>query len=534
MDRAVNQLGSGMVAHPHAVGLPEVLHVLGKWRAVIALVVVAAVGTAGVFSFFILPKIYRASATVNVAQLLAPSGGNAGGTNQTTDLQGQINAATSQPTATMPTLIWEVSSPAMLQTAATSLGTGTSPGALAGMVSAAQVQSTDLLTISATNHDPRMAAAIANAVANAFVTKEGDAATGYVGQGLDRLVQQAAAVRGQLDTASAALAQAEEQPGASASTAAVVSADSQQLASLTSEYAQAQVDLQAGIGAQNSLKASLVGLPPTISTTSGGSLPSQPSTGQPNPEYQALTQNLATQQVQLAKDQATAQALYQQELGYNYSAEPAAYLAAKQAFNAADVVVKGDQAAIGALQIELARTPLTLPPPPPSAPSVTVAPNPLYQQLSQSLDSQEVTVAQDRAKADELAKQIPPLKDQLTALETQSTSAQAAVNAAQSRVNDLTATYQTLTKSITNAQVSQAISGKGSPVQLDAPAAIPGAPIAPKKKLNVMLGFLLGLVAGCVLAFILEQFDNTIKSADDVRRVVGLPTLAVIPFVRSS
>jgi|GEM_PF-4085068 len=526
----MEQLTAGLGAGS-SPGLREILHVLGKWKAVIVLVVVAAVGTSGVFSFFLLPKVYKASATIDVAQLVAPaSAGSAG--NQASNLQGVVNAVTSQPVATMPTLLWEITSPAILTVASTDLATQGIPisvGALAGMVSATQISSTDLLTVSGTNNDPRLAAAIANAVAQAVVSKEGANTTGHMGQALQLLESQATSVKAQLDAASAALAQAEEQPGAAVSTASVLSTDSQQLASLTGEYSQAQVDLQAALGAETQLRSSLAGVQPTISTSSGGS--GAASVPQANPEYQSLSQQLSSQQIQLAVDTAKAQALYQQELQYSYAVQATEYLAAKQAYDAAEVTVKGDEAGIQALQTQIAQTPATLPQQQ-QASSVTTAPNPAYTLLEQQLQSQEVTIAEDQAKVSQLAQEIPPLKQQLTTLNQESTSANATVSSAESKVADLTSTYQTLETNITKTQVEQAVSGGVSPVQLDEPATVPGAPISPKKKLNVALAFLIGLVAGCALAFVLEQFDNTIKTPEDVRRVAGLPTLAVIPFVR--
>ena len=512
-------------------GLKDVLHVLGKWKALIGLVTLASVGTVGAFSVFVLPKVYQASATINVSQLLAGQAAGAGNATQSSNLQGVVDAVTTQPTMTMPTLLWEVTSPATLTAAAKALGRSFSAGALAGMVSAKPISSTDLLTISATNHSPQAAAAIANAVANAFLVREGADVSGHRGQALKLLKQQAAAVKAELSTASTALATAEERPGAAASTQTQISADNGELGSLIGQYTQAQVSLQAALGAAGQLQSSLAGVSPTISTTSGGS-GSTPAVAQPNPEYQTLGAELTNDQIQLATDKARARALYQQERTYSYAVQPQQYLAAKQAYDNAEVAVQVDEATIQAVQDQLARTPATLPVQQKSA-TVTVSPNPVYQSIKSSLDSAEVTVAQDRAQVAALGREIPPLKADLATMERQGTAAQASVAAAKARVANLSAAYDTLATNITKAEIADAVSGGAAPVQLDAPATVPGAPISPKKKLDVTLGFLVGLLAGCALAFILEQFDNTIKNPDDIRRVTGLSTLAVIPFVRS-
>ena len=60
-------------------------------------------------------------------------------------------------------------------------------------------------------------------------------------------------------------------------------------------------------------------------------------------------------------------------------------------------------------------------------------------------------------------------------------------------------------------------------------ALVPEYPVGPRKKLNVALGFILG--AMLVAAVFVVQFlmDDKIRTADDIRRYTGLPTLAIVP-----
>lgn len=53
----------------------------------------------------------------------------------------------------------------------------------------------------------------------------------------------------------------------------------------------------------------------------------------------------------------------------------------------------------------------------------------------------------------------------------------------------------------------------------------------PQTRVIVAAGGLLGLVLGLLLAFVLEALDNTLKSATDIERFVGLTTLGAIPTV---
>jgi tyrosine-protein kinase Etk/Wzc len=65
------------------------------------------------------------------------------------------------------------------------------------------------------------------------------------------------------------------------------------------------------------------------------------------------------------------------------------------------------------------------------------------------------------------------------------------------------------------------------------PAITPSSPIKPDKPKNLLLGFLVGCMLGIGLAFFQEYLDDTIKDAEEAKRAIGLPLLAVIPFIPS-
>jgi len=62
-------------------------------------------------------------------------------------------------------------------------------------------------------------------------------------------------------------------------------------------------------------------------------------------------------------------------------------------------------------------------------------------------------------------------------------------------------------------------------------AQIPGGPFKPQPARNMMTALILGLVLGSMLAFGLEQLDETIKRPDEVEEKLGVPLLGVIPIV---
>lgn len=62
-------------------------------------------------------------------------------------------------------------------------------------------------------------------------------------------------------------------------------------------------------------------------------------------------------------------------------------------------------------------------------------------------------------------------------------------------------------------------------------AEVPQNPVKPNKKMNVAVGFLLGLMLGFGIIFLIEYFDNTIKTADDIKKYVDLPVIGTIPEI---
>ena len=54
-------------------------------------------------------------------------------------------------------------------------------------------------------------------------------------------------------------------------------------------------------------------------------------------------------------------------------------------------------------------------------------------------------------------------------------------------------------------------------------------PVKPNKPLNIALGVVIGLVVGIGLAFFIEYLDTSVKTIDDVERMLQSPVLGVIP-----
>ncbi|MGI9165369.1 MAG: GumC family protein [Pyrinomonadaceae bacterium] len=76
-------------------------------------------------------------------------------------------------------------------------------------------------------------------------------------------------------------------------------------------------------------------------------------------------------------------------------------------------------------------------------------------------------------------------------------------------------------------------SDRPNEVSIATSSRLPKSPVGPPRLRNIMIAFLLSLVAGIGLAFLLDFLDDTVKSIEDVDRYIHLPALALIPASRS-
>lgn len=57
---------------------------------------------------------------------------------------------------------------------------------------------------------------------------------------------------------------------------------------------------------------------------------------------------------------------------------------------------------------------------------------------------------------------------------------------------------------------------------------LPEKPISPNKKINILIGFLLGLIVSTGLVFLLEFLDETIKTKDELEKEIDIPVIGLI------
>lgn len=87
--------------------------------------------------------------------------------------------------------------------------------------------------------------------------------------------------------------------------------------------------------------------------------------------------------------------------------------------------------------------------------------------------------------------------------------------------------YDILLSKIKEANIEESL--EVSNIRIAEEAVAPLAPIKPKKKQNILIGAILGLMTGIGFSFLWEYLDRTIRTEDDVQKYLELPVLSVIP-----
>jgi capsular polysaccharide biosynthesis protein len=75
---------------------------------------------------------------------------------------------------------------------------------------------------------------------------------------------------------------------------------------------------------------------------------------------------------------------------------------------------------------------------------------------------------------------------------------------------------------------------KAGSVEIVSPPSVTDKPVTPDVLKNTLIGSLFGgIISFCIIVF-REFLDNTVKSDNDIRNLIGLPVLGVIPLVENA
>ncbi len=91
--------------------------------------------------------------------------------------------------------------------------------------------------------------------------------------------------------------------------------------------------------------------------------------------------------------------------------------------------------------------------------------------------------------------------------------------------------YESLLQRLKDATVSAGL--RATNIHVIDEAFVPSTPVRPQRLMNVSIALLVGLILGVTFAFIEEGLDNSIRSAEDVERLIAAPALAIVPSAGS-
>jgi len=155
--------------------------------------------------------------------------------------------------------------------------------------------------------------------------------------------------------------------------------------------------------------------------------------------------------------------------------------------------------------------------------------NPLYQTLESDLLQAKTTLAFLERRKRELQQQVRDYRQasqRFSELEFEVERLKREV-----RVNE--EAYLTYVKREEGARFADAMDRhRIANISVAEPAYVPLRPVAPRKKLNVLLALILGSSAGLAMASLAEYLDHTFQTREDVERHLGLPVLVSIPIAK--
>ncbi|MGI6066835.1 MAG: GNVR domain-containing protein, partial [Bacillota bacterium] len=160
---------------------------------------------------------------------------------------------------------------------------------------------------------------------------------------------------------------------------------------------------------------------------------------------------------------------------------------------------------------------------------VTEEMNPLYLELIKSLNEKDAVIAQTEARIAGMEKSISMLEYEVAELQKEYSTREMEENTLRRKLDTLENTYAILNEKIIQTEITKSVDFGRINFTLVSPAFYPSSPVKPNKSLNVAVAALAGLLLSVLLAFVLEFFDDTVKTPEDLKKIWDLPVMATIP-----
>jgi capsular exopolysaccharide synthesis family protein len=453
------------------------------WKAVIRRRKLFLAVFGGFFALVCLFTLLQPRSYTTAVKLIAGSSGqdtssDQSGTTQLPVLNALLAASSAQSSETYAELMQQTPVAAEV---AHNLGLALTSEQMLAHLKVKPVPDTSILTLAVSWRDPQTSARIANEFAAVFVEHERQLVARQADTAIKYLQQQLPTTEEHMRAAQNALAAYEVRSGI-ADLQTQTKTDIDSIATLEDKRQAAELEATQAAASLETVEAQLAQTPATIVGTE--SVAANPVTAQ-------LQTQISTLRVQL---------------------------------NAARAQYTDDHPAVIALKSQLAEAERELRSQPAQvlAGSSTV-PNPVYQQLEQQASTLQSQVASAQAQQDTLAQQqaaAKPKLDQLPDKARRIGDLERAAKASQDIYDELQRKYQDALITKTTAISDVAITQAADPSSYS---------VAPNTLLNLMIGFVLGLVLAVAAVFVAELLDDRFRSEEDVRERLGLPVLATIP-----
>jgi uncharacterized protein involved in exopolysaccharide biosynthesis len=151
--------------------------------------------------------------------------------------------------------------------------------------------------------------------------------------------------------------------------------------------------------------------------------------------------------------------------------------------------------------------------------------NPVYQEVEKEMIKAEAELASQRAGAVTITQQLVELDDKIQAVDQK----QNELRTLQRELSTNEKNYQTYVEKLEEARISDDFNRqKIANISVIQAPVTPRTPVKPNKLLNIILGVLLGAVAGLGYAFFAEFTSQSFSTPQQVERRLGLPVLASI------
>ncbi len=160
-------------------------------------------------------------------------------------------------------------------------------------------------------------------------------------------------------------------------------------------------------------------------------------------------------------------------------------------------------------------------------------------QVQQAVEAYPTLKAQQQAimdlvdqKLTALGTQLDQNKAQLEALTAKQTEYLQQLNAAQHDADTKEANYNNMVNQVDLARIAENIRTNSSGTLIVDTAELPTKPVGLTQWMAVLLGALVGMLGGVILAFIVESLDGTVYSVEEVEAITGLPSMGTVPYFR--